>query len=157
MKIQKNFLPNVPKRYKQCWRVKRKRKLSNPPWLVTQWNNWGWFSRGCGWKHWWWPKCCPPPWQWWLRSDWWWSPRPPTQAWPTPCRTGRSRRTSHLKIHSVWKSHKKSHLTLRAKRATFSFWVDKSSSKVPNMVNLTIFLRSNSVTRQVTFYETSNC
>ena len=29
-------------------------------------------------------------------------------------------------IHSVWKSQKKSHSTLRAKRATFTFWVDKS-------------------------------
>mgnify|MGYP006863759151 FL=1 len=29
-------------------------------------------------------------------------------------------------FHSVWKSQKKYHLTLRAKRATFTFWVDKS-------------------------------
>ena len=29
-------------------------------------------------------------------------------------------------IHSVWKSPKKSHSTLQAKRATFRFWVDKS-------------------------------
>ena len=29
-------------------------------------------------------------------------------------------------IHSVWKSQKKSHLTLRAKRAMFTFWMDKS-------------------------------
>ena len=29
-------------------------------------------------------------------------------------------------LHSVWKSQKKSHSTLRAKRATFTFWVDKS-------------------------------
>ena len=27
-------------------------------------------------------------------------------------------------VHSVWKSQKKSHSTLRAKRATFTFWVD---------------------------------
>ena len=27
--------------------------------------------------------------------------------------------------HSVWKSQKKSHSTLRAKGATFTFWVDK--------------------------------
>ena len=33
--------------------------------------------------------------------------------------------------HSVWKSPKKSHLTLRAKRATFTFWVEKSSLKMP--------------------------
>ena len=31
-------------------------------------------------------------------------------------------------IHGVWKSQKKSHST-RAKRATFTFWVDKSSLK----------------------------
>ena len=30
---------------------------------------------------------------------------------------------------------KKSHSTLRAKRATFTFWVDKSSSKMPKLVN----------------------
>ena len=29
-------------------------------------------------------------------------------------------------LHSVWKSPKKSHSTLRAKRATVAFWVDKS-------------------------------
>ena len=56
-------------------------------------------------------------------------------------------------IHSVWKSTKKSHSTLRAKRATFIFWVDKSSLKMPKMVNFGEFLktwslRSNSVTRQ---------
>ena len=28
--------------------------------------------------------------------------------------------------HGVWKSQKKSHSTLRAKRATYTFWVDKS-------------------------------
>ena len=31
-----------------------------------------------------------------------------------------------ISYHSVWKSQKKSHSTLRAKRATFTFWVDKS-------------------------------
>ena len=30
------------------------------------------------------------------------------------------------RCHGVWKSQKKSHSTLRAKRATFTFWVDKS-------------------------------
>ena len=62
-------------------------------------------------------------------------------------------------VHSVWKSQKKSHSTLRAKRATFTFWVDNSSSKMPKMVNFGDFLktwnlRSNSVTRQVTFNRT---
>ena len=33
--------------------------------------------------------------------------------------------------HGVWKSQKKSHSTLRAKRVTFTFWVDKSSIKMP--------------------------
>ena len=32
--------------------------------------------------------------------------------------------------HCVWNSLKKSHWTLRAKRATFTFWVDKSSSNM---------------------------
>ena len=31
--------------------------------------------------------------------------------------------------HGVWKSQKKSHSSLRAKRATFTFWMDKSSLK----------------------------
>ena len=29
-------------------------------------------------------------------------------------------------LHAVWKSQKKSHSTLRAKRATFTYWLDKS-------------------------------
>ena len=33
--------------------------------------------------------------------------------------------------HSVWKPQKKSHSTLRAKRAKFTIWVDKSSLKMP--------------------------
>ena len=32
----------------------------------------------------------------------------------------------HLPPHGVWKSQKKSHSKLRGKRATFTFWVDKS-------------------------------
>ena len=36
-------------------------------------------------------------------------------------------------VHSVWKSQKKSHWTLRAKRATFTFWVDKKLIK--NVIN----------------------
>ena len=33
-------------------------------------------------------------------------------------------------LHGVWKSEKKSHSTLRARQATFTFWVDKSSKMV---------------------------
>ena len=33
--------------------------------------------------------------------------------------------------HGVWKSQKRSHSTLRAKRATFTFWLDKSWLKRP--------------------------
>ena len=40
-------------------------------------------------------------------------------------------RTIFSNVHGVWKSQKKSHSTLRAKRATFRFWVDKSSLKMP--------------------------
>ena len=59
-------------------------------------------------------------------------------------------------VHSVWKFQKMSHSTLRAKRATFTFWMEKSCSKMPKMVNFgefwkTCSLRSNSVTRQVNF------
>ena len=39
----------------------------------------------------------------------------------------------------VWKSQKKSHSRLRAKRATFTFWVDKSILKMPKMVNFASF------------------
>ena len=61
--------------------------------------------------------------------------------------------------HNVWKSQKKSHSTLRAKRATFTFWVDKSWLKMPKMVHFCEFLktwslRSNSVTGLVTLFDT---
>ena len=51
--------------------------------------------------------------------------------------------------------------TMSAKRATFTFWMDKSSSNMPNMVNFGEFLksqslRSNIVTRHVTFYRKKN-
>ena len=59
-------------------------------------------------------------------------------------------------IHVVWKPQKRSFSKLRAKRATFTFWVDKSYSKMAKMVHFGEFLktwslRSNSVTRQVSF------
>ena len=62
-------------------------------------------------------------------------------------------------MHGVWKSQKKSHSTLQAKRPTFTFWVDKSSLKMPEMVHFgellkTWSLRSNSVTRQNSFSRT---
>ena len=61
--------------------------------------------------------------------------------------------------HSVWKSQKKSHSTLREKRAKFTFWVDKSWLKMPKMVKICKFLetwslQSNSITRQVSFNRT---
>ena len=34
-------------------------------------------------------------------------------------------------VHGVWKSQKKSHSTLRTKRATSTFWVDKNYWKMP--------------------------
>ena len=50
----------------------------------------------------------------------------------------------------------KSHSILRAKRATFTFWVDKSWLKIPKMVHFGEFLKTwslwpNSLTRQVSF------
>ena len=44
--------------------------------------------------------------------------------------------------HGVWKSQKKSHSILRAKRATFTFWVDKSSLKMPKMIHFDEFLKT---------------
>ena len=49
-------------------------------------------------------------------------------------------------------------VALRAERATFTFWVAKSSLKMPKLVNFgellkTWSLRSNSVTRHVTFIQ----
>ena len=41
--------------------------------------------------------------------------------------------------HGVSKSQKKSHSTLRAKRATFNFWVDKNSLKMPKMAHFGMF------------------
>ena len=35
-------------------------------------------------------------------------------------------------VHSVWKFQKMSHSTLRAKRATFTYWVDKSWLRCQN-------------------------
>ena len=46
---------------------------------------------------------------------------------------------SLCKLHSVSKSPKMSHSTLRAERATFTFRVDKCLSKMPKMVNLATF------------------
>ena len=53
--------------------------------------------------------------------------------------------------NSVWKFFKKSHSKLRAKRATFNFWVDKSSLKMPkNCQFWQVFENLNHVARQVT-------
>ena len=59
-------------------------------------------------------------------------------------------------IHSVWKSQKKSHSTLRAKRATNTFWVDKNQLKMFHFWELlkTLSLESNSVARLVIFNRT---
>ena len=45
-------------------------------------------------------------------------------------------------LHSVWKSQKKSHSTLRVKRASFTFWMDKSSLKRPKIVNFGEFWKT---------------
>ena len=39
--------------------------------------------------------------------------------------TNEGRGTSRHSMHTGWKSQKKSHSILRAKRATFTFWIDK--------------------------------
>ena len=61
--------------------------------------------------------------------------------------------------YTVFENHRKSLIqvsTLRAKQATFPFWVDKSWIKMPKMIHFGQFLktwslRSNSVTRRVNF------
>ena len=50
--------------------------------------------------------------------------------------------------HSVWKSLKKSHSTLRAKRATFTFWVAKSSLKMPKWSIWRVFENSKIAVKQ---------
>ena len=45
--------------------------------------------------------------------------------------------------HGLWKSQKMSHSTLRAKRATFTFWLDKSSLKMPKIGQFDEFLVEN--------------
>ena len=55
------------------------------------------------------------------------------------------RTTSSLSslTHTVFENHrKKSHSTLRAKRATFTFWVEKSLLKIPKLVNFGEFLKT---------------
>ena len=47
------------------------------------------------------------------------------------------------------KSQKKSHSTLRAKRATFTFWVAKSSLKMPKMLNLASFWKPEACSQPV--------
>ena len=64
---------------------------------------------------------------------WWWLQVPPDLKPRFP-----SIKTIQ---HSVWKSPKMSHSTLRARRATFTFWVDKSSLKMPKMANFGEFLK----------------
>ena len=65
-------------------------------------------------------------------------------------------------VTTVFENHRKSLIqTLRAKRATFTIWVDKSSLKMPKngpfwrVFLKTWSLRSNSVTRQVSFHRTN--
>ena len=52
-------------------------------------------------------------------------------------------------VHSVWKSQKKSHSTLRAKRATFTFWVHKNWLKMPKMVILASFWKTEACGQKV--------
>ena len=61
--------------------------------------------------------------------------------------------------HRVWESQEKSHSTIWAMRAKFTFWVDKSWLKMPEMVNFATFWKlevccQNSATRQIIFSRT---
>ena len=74
-------------------------------------------------------------------------------AWDNSYGKLQSNKNFEWNNQSVWKSHKKSHSTLRAKRATFSFEVDKTWLKMPKIIKYSKFLkiwslRSNSVTRE---------
>ena len=61
----------------------------------------------------------------------------------------------HWKTGTVFENHrKKSHSTLRGKRATFTFWVDKKSFKMPKMVNFW-WVFENLVAKQC--YQTGQC
>ena len=67
---------------------------------------------------------------------------------------------NHRQSNTVFENHRKS-LIQHCELTTFTFWVDKSSLKMPKIVNLAIFLkiwslRLNSVTRQVNFKMTIN-
>ena len=55
-------------------------------------------------------------------------------------------RKNYMPTHSVWKSQKKSHSALRAKRATFTFWVDKSWLKMPKWSILGIIWKPENAT-----------
>ena len=57
-----------------------------------------------------------------------------------------------VQLHGVWKSQKMSHSTMRAKRTTFTFWVDKDAKNAQfgEFWKMWILL-PNSVTRQVNF------
>ena len=52
-------------------------------------------------------------------------------------------------LHGVSKSQKKSHSTLRAKRATFNFWVDKNSLKMPKMAHFGMFRKHEDCSQSV--------
>ena len=52
-------------------------------------------------------------------------------------------------LHGVWKSQKKSHSIWRAKRATLTFWVDKSLLKMPKMVNFASFWKPETCSQTV--------
>ena len=61
----------------------------------------------------------------------------------------------HWKTGTVFENHrKKSHSTLRAKRATFTFWVDKKSFKMPKIGNFW-WVFENLVAKQC--YQTGQC
>ena len=52
-------------------------------------------------------------------------------------------------VHIVWKFQKMSHSTLRAKRVKFTFWVDKSSFKMPKMVHFGDFWKPETCCQRV--------
>ena len=123
--------------------------------IVHPWSNWPWLTS--------------------LKSDfepryvyaWFSEPgvlHKPWTSWTTDhecqLRNGWAKCNSKVTIpkHGVWKSQKKSHLSLRAKRATFTFLSGQKFIKNGPFSEFlkTWSLRSNSVTRQVNFNRAKN-
>ena len=79
----------------------------------------------------------------------------PSQKFLHPSKAQQTYKTLKRTVfENDWKSLIQ-HCTMRAKRATFTFWVDKSAKMVKGAFLKTWSLLSNSVTRQINFKRTT--